>query len=68
MSAQDTHVTVPNGHRMRARWFLPERPNGLNAAVVVIHDIFGFKLPNCKHAPSPSLELCMHQMCAFAHA
>ncbi|HBP70297.1 MAG TPA: dienelactone hydrolase family protein, partial [Alcanivorax sp.] len=28
MSAQDTHVTVPNGHRMRARWFLPERPNG----------------------------------------
>ena len=42
MSAQDTHVTVPNGHRMRARWFLPERPNGLNAAVVVIHDIFGF--------------------------
>ncbi|HCR79363.1 MAG TPA: dienelactone hydrolase family protein, partial [Alcanivorax sp.] len=42
MSAQDTHVTVPNGHRMRARWFLPEQPNGLNAAVVVIHDIFGF--------------------------
>jgi len=42
MSARDTHVTLPNGHRMRARWFLPERPNGLNAAVVVIHDIFGF--------------------------
>ena len=45
MNAKDphlTHVTLPDGHRMRARWFLPERPNGLNAAVIVIHDIFGF--------------------------
>ncbi|GAA5110315.1 dienelactone hydrolase family protein [Alloalcanivorax gelatiniphagus] len=40
--AHNTHVTLPEGHRMRARWYRPARNNGLNAAVIVIHDIFGF--------------------------
>ena len=45
MNAKDpnlTHITLPDGHRMRALWLRPENPNGLNAAVIVIHDIFGF--------------------------
>lgn len=35
-------ITLPCGHKMRARWVRPEKPNPHKAGVIVIHDIFGY--------------------------
>lgn len=42
MKEQAVKVTLPNGDEMEAHWVLPDKPNGLNAAVIAIHDIFGY--------------------------
>ncbi len=39
---QEISITLPGGHAMKAYWVLPERLNGLEAAVIAIHDIFGY--------------------------
>ncbi|MBF6857749.1 dienelactone hydrolase family protein, partial [Acinetobacter baumannii] len=42
MEQKEVTITLPGGHAMKAHWVLPERPNGLDAAVIAIHDIFGY--------------------------
>ncbi|ASK36496.1 dienelactone hydrolase family protein [Alloalcanivorax mobilis] len=42
MNDQEIGITLPSGHVMRARWIVPKTPNGLKAAVIAIHDIFGY--------------------------
>lgn len=42
MSQREVTIPLPNGHQMKAHWVQPEKPNGLNAAVIAIHDIFGY--------------------------
>lgn len=38
-----SRIQIPVGHgRMRAQWLLPDKMNTWQAAVIVIHDIFGF--------------------------
>ncbi|MCK0152115.1 dienelactone hydrolase family protein [Alcanivorax sp. S6407] len=39
---QPVGITTPDGHLMRARWVRPVTPNPHKAAVIAIHDIFGY--------------------------
>ncbi len=38
----EVSIDVGQGHSMRALLLQPDQPNGLNAGVIAIHDIFGF--------------------------
>ncbi|MDX1803511.1 MAG: dienelactone hydrolase family protein [Alcanivorax sp.] len=42
MSNTPLGITLPNGHVMRARWLRPATPNPHQAAIIAIHDIFGY--------------------------
>lgn len=42
MSNQQVGITLPGGHVMRARWLRPASPQPHQAAVIAIHDIFGY--------------------------
>ncbi|QSP94758.1 dienelactone hydrolase family protein [Marinobacter salinisoli] len=35
-------IPLPSGHRMRAHWYRPKDANPHRAAVIAIHDIFGY--------------------------
>lgn len=42
MSNQPVGIPIPGGHTMRARWLRPATANPNKAAVIAIHDIFGY--------------------------
>ena len=42
MSNQPVGIPIPGGHTMRARWLRPKTANPHKAAVIAIHDIFGY--------------------------
>jgi carboxymethylenebutenolidase len=42
MHNREVGIPLASGHVMRARWILPDAPNDLGAAVIAIHDIFGY--------------------------
>jgi carboxymethylenebutenolidase len=42
MKEREVAIELPNGNVMRAHWVLPDQPNGFDAAIIAIHDIFGY--------------------------
>ncbi|MGB2336039.1 MAG: dienelactone hydrolase family protein, partial [Alcanivorax sp.] len=42
MTNQPVGITLPDGHVMRARWLRPDSHQPYKAAVIAIHDIFGY--------------------------
>lgn len=42
MKEREVAIVLPNGDVMRAHWALPDQPNGFDAAIIAIHDIFGY--------------------------
>lgn len=42
MIEQQVAIPLPSGHRMRARWIRPVSGNPHHAAIIAIHDIFGY--------------------------
>ncbi|WP_290518204.1 dienelactone hydrolase family protein [Alcanivorax sp.] len=42
MTNQPVGIPIPGGHTMRARWLRPDNPHPHKAAVIAIHDIFGY--------------------------
>lgn len=42
MSDSEIRIPFAGGRQMRASLLSPSRPNGLDAGVIVIHDVFGF--------------------------
>lgn len=42
MSHETLAIRLPSGHAMRARWIRPAGPQPHGAAVIAIHDIFGY--------------------------
>lgn len=42
MNEREVSVALPGGHTMKAHWVRPEQQNHLDAAVIAIHDIFGY--------------------------
>ncbi|ROT93676.1 dienelactone hydrolase family protein [Marinobacter sp. R17] len=42
MTEQQVAIPLPSGHAMRARWIRPASANPHQAAIIAIHDIFGY--------------------------
>ena len=42
MSRQQVHIAITEQHQMRATWLQPDSPHPHRAAVIAIHDIFGY--------------------------